>query len=167
MTIDAHTPSFSDTKYLWINFLLYVGLLYVVLNKVIRSAWAGRRDRIERAVVSATSEVETAERELKAVEELVADLRTQQSRVREEILDGARQEGLVIYRAAQERALRVGAQAKELLNGEARSAEASLRSQLVSRAVELAKAKFSGGQFSGRQDDYVSAAVERAKRLVS
>jgi F0F1-type ATP synthase membrane subunit b/b' len=164
---EGHTPSFSETKYLWLNFVLYVGLLYFALNKVIRSAWAGRRERIERSVLSATAEVQAAEQKLKVVEELVADLKTQQARVREEILDGARQEGLVIYRAAQERSLRIAAQAKELINGEARAAEVSLRSQLVSRAVELAKAKFSGGQFSGRQDEYVSAAVERAKRLVS
>jgi len=164
---EGHAPSLWDLRYFWLNFVLYAILMYLLLRKVVASAWAARREKIERSVFAAQDELNTAERELKAVEDLVNGLKADQSKVREEILDGARQEGIVIYRAAQERAVRVAAQSKELLKGEARSAEAYLRDQLVSQALEIARARFSSGQFSGRQDDYVSAAIGRAKRLVS
>jgi F0F1-type ATP synthase membrane subunit b/b' len=164
---EGHAPALWDLRYFWVNFILYVLLMYLLLRKVVASAWATRREKIERSVSAAQDELNAAERQLKAVEDLVNGLKADQSKVREEILDGARQEGIVLYRAAQERSVRVAAQAKELLKGEARSAEAYLRDQLVSQAVEMARSRFSSGQFSQRQDDYVSAAIGRAKRLVS
>jgi F-type H+-transporting ATPase subunit b len=163
---EGHAPSAWDLRFLWLNFVLYVVLLYVLLKKVIASGWAARRHKIEKSVVSATSEVEAAEKTLRSIEDLVRNLKSEQEKAREEILSLAKEEAASIVRAAEERAERVRAQAKDLLKGESRSAQASFRSALVARAVELAKSKFSGGQFAGRQDDYVAAAVDRAKRLV-
>jgi F0F1-type ATP synthase membrane subunit b/b' len=163
---EGHTPSVWELRFLWLNFFLYVGILYVLLRRPLSSAWAARRQRIERSVVSATSDMEAAEKELRAIEELVRNLKVEQERAREELLAITKQEAAAICAEAQERAERIRSQAKDLLKGEARSAEASFRGQLVARAVELAKAKFSSGRLAERQDSYVAAAVERAKRLV-
>jgi len=163
---EGHSPSVWELRFLWLNFFLYVGLLYLLLRRPVSSAWAARRQRIEHSVVSATSDMEAAEKELRAIEELVRNLKGEQERAREELLSLTKQEAVAISNEARERAERIRSQAKDLLKGEARSAEASFRGQLVARAVELAKTKFSGGRLAARQDSYVAAAVERAKRLV-
>jgi F0F1-type ATP synthase membrane subunit b/b' len=163
---EGHHPTVWDIRSLWLNFALYVVLLYVLLKKVVGSGWATRRQRIEKSVVSATSEVESADKALRSIEEVVKNLKAEQERAREEVLSLAKEEAASILRAAEDRAQRIRTQATDLLKGETRSAEASFRSALVARAVELAKSKFSSGQFSSRQDAYVAAAVDRAKRLV-
>jgi F0F1-type ATP synthase membrane subunit b/b' len=163
---EGHSPSVWDIRFLWLNFALYVALLYVLLRKVVASGWAARRQRVEKAVVSATSEMQSAEKELRSIEQVVRDLKVEQEKARAEVLTLAKEEAASIVSAAEERASRIRSQAKELLKGEKRSAEASFRSTLVARAVDLARSKFSSGQYSSRQDAYVAAAVDRAKRLV-
>jgi F0F1-type ATP synthase membrane subunit b/b' len=163
---EGHVPSPWDLRFLWLNFLLYVVLLYVLLRKVVASSWNARRQRVERSVVSATNEMQSAEKELRSIEEMVRDLKAQQETARAEVLTLAKEEASSIVRTAEERASRIRSQAKELLQGEKRSAESSFRSALVARAVDLARSKFSSGQYSSRQDAYVAAAVDRAKRLV-
>ncbi len=163
---EGHAPSVWDLRFFWFNFVLYVGLLYVLLRKVIASGWEARRQRVERSVVSATTEMHTADKELRSIEAMVKDLKSDQEKARAEVLALANDEAASILSAAEERASRIRSQAKELLKGERRSAEASFRSSLVARAVELARSKFSSGQYASQQDAYVAAAVDRAKRLV-
>jgi F0F1-type ATP synthase membrane subunit b/b' len=163
---EGHAPSVWDLRFLWLNFGLYVALLYFLLRKVVASGWEARRQRVEKSVVSATTEMQSAEKELRSIEDMVRELKTEQEKARAEVLTLAKEEAASIVRAAEERASRIRSQAKDLLTGERRSAEASFRGALVARAVELARSKFSSGQYTSRQDAYVAAAVDRAKRLV-
>lgn len=162
----AHHGSVLDLAANWVNFLLYVGLLYFCLRKVIPNAWAARREKIRETVLASKAELEAAERELNAVEALTRNVTQEQARAKQEILDQAELEAAAIKAAATERAARIKSQAKELLVGETRSAEAQVRQSLVARALEIARAQFASGQYATRQQSYVDAAVDRAKRLV-
>ena len=53
-----HTPVFSDTIPYWINFLMYVGLLVLVLRKPISTGWSSRREGISSAVFKGKHERE-------------------------------------------------------------------------------------------------------------
>lgn len=164
---EGHHASIGAIVGPWINFLAYVGLLTVLLRKPIKNGWAARRERISEEVSAATSEMEAAERELAAVEALTKNITQEQGRARAEILKQGELEAGAITSAAQEKAARVKAQVKDLLEGESRSAQASFRASLVAKAVELSKARFQSGEFASRQSAYVDAAVGRAKKLVS
>mgnify|MGYP006274662357 CR=1 FL=1 len=161
-----HHGSVLDLAANWVNFLLYVGLLYFCLRKVIPSAWAARRNKIRETVLASKAELEDAERELDTVQALTRNLAQEQARAKQEILEQAELEAAAIKGSAAERAERIKVQAKELLVGESRSAEAQVRQSLVARALELARAQFASGEFSARQQSYVDAAIDRAKRLV-
>lgn len=161
-----HHGSILDLVSNWVNFLIYVAVLYVCLRKVIPSAWAARREKIRETVLSSKSELEAAERELHTVEALTQNLSQEQARATKEILEQAELEAKAIKAAADERAARIKSQAKELLVGETRSAEAQVRQSLVARALEIARAQFTSGQFAARQQTYVDAAIDRSKRLV-
>jgi len=162
----AHHGSIADVVGPWINFIVYVVLMVVLLRKPIKNGWAARRERIVSEVSAATSEMEAAERELAAVEALTKNITKEQERARAEILKQGELEAASIVSAAREKASRIKAQVKELLEGESRSAQASFRATLVAKAVELSKARFQNGEFASRQAAYVDAAVDRAKKLV-
>jgi len=161
-----HHGSILDLVSNWVNFLIYVAVLYVCLRKVIPSAWAARREKIRETVLSSKSELEAAERELAAVEALTQNLLQEQERAKREIIEQAELEAAAIISSAQERAVRIKSQTKDLLVGEGRSAELQVRASLVSRALEIARGRFASGEYSERQGAYVDAAIDRAKRLV-
>ena len=162
----GHEPSIADLSWFWVNFAVYVSLLYVALRKPLAHGWASRRTRIADEVSSATSEMAAAERELAAVEALTKNLPKEQERARAEILKQGELEASGITTAASEKAVRIKSQVKELLDGESRSAEIAFRQGLIAKAVELSKARFVKGDYASRQSAYVDAAIDRAKRLV-
>lgn len=162
----GHSPSISDLGVFWVNFLIYVTLLYVLVRKAISNAWAARRASILASVTTATDEVNAAERELNATEALLKNLAADQDKARADILRQGQAEADAIVTSAKERAERIKTQAQELLKGEGRSAEASFRAALVTKAVEISRERFSRGEFAGKQEQYVDAALSRAKRLV-
>lgn len=172
----AHTPAISDLKYYWINFLVYLALLYFALRKVVPAAWAARRERISTALQGARVALSTAEQELQAVQEALRRLQepstaatgklNEVQKLRAEVLSDGRAEAQKIIQDAEQRAVRIQAQAREQLAGEVRTAQANVRAQLVERAVESARTRFARGEFSHRDGQYRDAAVNRAKRLV-
>lgn len=171
VTVDAHAsggkpPALSDLTFYWINFILYVGVMTFILRKPIRNGWAARTARIKQAVEQSTDEVESAERELNAIEALTKGLAAEQERVRQEIVSQAELESADILRNAHQRAVRIKEQAKEMLRGETRSAESTFKSSLVARALQLAKDRFKGGEFAARESVYLDAAARRSKHLV-
>ena len=159
-------PALSDLTFYWINFVLYVAVMTFILRKPIRNGWASRTARIRKMVTECTDEVESAERELNAIEALTKGLAAEQERVQQEIFSQAKLEADDIVSNATQRATRIKEQAKEMLKGETRSAESSFRSSLVARAMQLAKERFTKGEFANREQAYLDAAVERSRQLV-
>ena len=159
-------PALSDLTFYWMNFVLYIGEMTFILRKPIRNGWAARTARIKQAVEQSTDEVESAERELNAIEALTKGLAAEQERVRQEIVSQAELESAEIVRTANQRAIRIKEQAKEMLRGETRSAESSFKASLVARALQLAKDRFKSGEFAARESIYLDAAARRSKHLV-
>jgi F0F1-type ATP synthase membrane subunit b/b' len=162
----SHQPALSDLTFYWINFVLYIAALTFILRKPIRNGWAARTARIKKAVEQSTDEVQAAERELNAIEALTKGLAAEQERVRQEIVAQAELEAAEIARNANQRAVRIKDQAKEMLRGETRSAESSFKASLVARALTLAKDRFKSGEFAAREATYLDAAARRSKQLV-
>lgn len=159
-------PSIADLTVYWANFAVYSVILYVLLRKPLANGWSARRARIQDAVASSASQMAAAERELNAVEALTKGLSSEQERACAEIVAQAKLEAQQIIQSAHAKATRVREQAKDMVAGEGRSAESTFRTTLVARALELARAKFVGGEYGSRQQSYLDAAVGRAKRLV-
>jgi F0F1-type ATP synthase membrane subunit b/b' len=158
-------PSIGDLTFYWINFALYVGIMIYVLRKPLAKGWTARTARIKQSVMQSSDDVEAAERELNAIEALTKSLPAEEEKIKQQIIEQANAEAADIVRQSEQRAARIREQAKELLKGEARSAQSTFRQSLVARAVQLAKEKFGAGEFAGREDVYQAAAVARAKTL--
>ena len=162
----GHTPSIHDIVPFWVNFAIYLVLMTVLLRNPIKNGWSSRRSRIAEEVSSATTDMQAAERELAAVEALTKNLSQEQNRARIEILKQGELEADAVISAAKEKAVRLASQAKDLLEGETRSAQTHFRAALVAKAVELSKTRFQTGELASRQSVYVDAAIDRAKKLV-
>jgi F0F1-type ATP synthase membrane subunit b/b' len=162
----GHTPSMADLTFYWLNFVLYLALMSYLLRKPIKKAWSARATRIKQTVADCTDQVASAERELNAIEALTKALPAEQERARQQIISQANLEAADIVKQAEQRAARIREQSKEMLKGEMRSAQSSFRTSLVSRALQLAKDRFSKGEYATREQAYVGAAVSRAKQLV-
>ncbi|MEY4667891.1 MAG: hypothetical protein RL518_590 [Pseudomonadota bacterium] len=162
----GHQPSIHDIVPFWLNFVVYIAVMTFILRKPIKNGWASRRNRIAEEVSSATSDMEAAERELAAVEALTKNLSQEQERARVDILRQGELEANALVSSAKEKATRLASSAKDLLEGESRSAQAHFRAALVAKAVELSKSKFQTGELAARQSVYVDAAIDRAKKLV-
>lgn len=158
-------PSIGDLTFYWINFALYVGIMTYILRRPLARAWAARAARIRENVMQSSDDVDAAERELNAIEALTKGLPVEEEKIKQQIVEQANAEALDIVRQAEQRAARIREQARELLKGEARSAQSTFRHALLARAVELTKEKFGAGEFAGREDAYQAAAVVRAKQL--
>jgi F0F1-type ATP synthase membrane subunit b/b' len=158
--------SISSLVPFWVNFAIYLAVLFVALRKIIPQAWMARRNAILENVTSAARELEQAEKAVRNAEDKTKNLASEQEAARQEIIKQAELEAVQIITAAKEKAERQKAQAKELIQGESRSAESTFRTELVFRAVELAREKFKSGAYSAKESDYRSAALDRAKRLV-
>jgi F-type H+-transporting ATPase subunit b len=149
-----------------VNFIIYVAILFFALRKVIPQNWMARRNAILENVTSSARELESAEQAVKAAEERTKNVATEQEAAKQEIIRQAELEAAQIIKSATEKAERQKAQAKDLIEGETRSAEATFRAELVERALELAKSKFKSGAFAAKESSYRDAALVRAKRLV-
>ncbi len=158
-------PSIADLTFYWINFALYVGIMTYVLRQPLARAWSARAARISQSVMQSSDDVDAAERELNAIEALTKSLPIEEEKIRQQIVEQANAEAADIIAQAEQRSTRIREQARELLRGEARSAQASFRQSLIARAVQLTKEKFGAGEFAGREDAYQTAAVARARQL--
>jgi F0F1-type ATP synthase membrane subunit b/b' len=161
-----HEPSISQIAQYWINFVIYIVLLYLALRTTIRGAWAVRRDQIKTSVRQSVADLDKAEEELRSAENLSRTVAAAENSAREEIHRQAEAEAEALIVAAREKADRIRAQAEELILAENRTAEVTLRDELIARAVDIAKERFKAGDLANRQNAYVDAAISRARRLV-
>jgi F0F1-type ATP synthase membrane subunit b/b' len=158
--------SIGDLKSYWINFVIYICLLFICLRKVIPAAWTARREAIQATVRNATRDLESAEAEVKDVETRTRNLEADKRKAMDEIIRQAEAEASAAVSQAREKATRASVQAVDLLKGEGRAAEVEYRSELVARALQLAREKFQQGAFADKEAGYRDAAMARARRLV-
>lgn len=160
------SPRFSDLTFYWINFALYVAIMAYILAKPIRNGWAARAERIKLAVNRSTTDMESAERELNAIEALTKTIPIEQQRIREQLIEQGNLEADEVIKDAKIRAARIKQQAKDLVLGETRSAESEFKRSLINRALTIAKERFSKGDLLARDPVYTGRALERAGELV-
>lgn len=137
---EGHESSFSDLIPYWVNFLLYLAILYKFLAKPVSQGWASRAATIESAVSRGVTERAQAQ---KLLDEAVArkNLLSKELReLEEEIHHQQEHESLEIINDGIERASRVNAQAQDMMKAEQKAFEASLRKDLSEEVLKKAKA---------------------------
>lgn len=135
----GHEPSFMDLKWFWVNFLIYVGLIYVLCRKPLAKAWQSRRFTIQAAIAEAQKEAAVAKQALHEAEQKLAALPADTAKLAADIEREAQRESADILLAAKTRAERLAAQAKDLAEAERKATESAIRRELVSLAMKKAQ----------------------------
>lgn len=139
----AHHGSSADLIPFWINFSLYVVVLFVLVRKPIASGWASRRDGIAAAVNKGKVERDQAESALRIAKGKESMLSSDIAALLAQVKNDTKAETEEVLRDAHERASRISAQGKDLLTAEQKAFETSLRKELadevLKRATEILK----------------------------
>ena len=142
-----HEPSIRDLGRYWVNFLIFLGIIYAALRKPMPAAWENRRAAISRVIEQAQSELKAARAELEDAEQrlLVADLHAQD--LAKKLQAASASETGEILAEAKRKAAAIQEQARRSASAEREAAKRALREEAVdlavTRAVELAKERLS------------------------
>lgn len=134
-------PTFWDTKYYWVNFLLYVGLLYVLLKKPVSAGWNGRTATIAEAVNRGKLQLEKAEADLREARSRLASVDAEIAKIKSDIRRDTDLEGKQIIEDSRARAVRIVHQGKASAEAEKKALDLQLRRELAEAVLERAEAQ--------------------------
>ena len=136
-----HIPSIWDTRFFWLNFIIYVSVLTYLLKKPITNGWTARRDAIESAVNSGKRELEAAQDKLQAAEGKMRMLDQEIIRITRDIETETQRESTLLIQDASKRAERIQVQAKEMADAEIKNAKAKIRAEVIDAVMKKAEDK--------------------------
>ncbi len=134
----GHAPSFADIIPYWINFSLYVLVLFFLLRKPIAKGWNGRTEAIAAAVNKGKTEREQAEQLLAAAKSKQSSLASEIAALVAQIKNETAAETQEILKDSAERAERIKTQGKEMLAAEEKAFKSALRKELADEVLKRA-----------------------------
>ena len=164
---EHHHGTISDLIPYWINFSLYVLLLWFVLKNKISSGWTARRAKIAAEVSAAQAEKDSAERALDESRRLLATVDSQIKTAKDQITKQAQFETQEIIAQAKDKAARVVQTAKENAEAGNRTALRAISKEMVQEALSRARSSLQKDARSGSDQRYRSSAVGSSSRLIN
>lgn len=134
----AHVASISDLFYPFINFALYVALLFFVAKAPLLNAIKTRREGISAFVKSAGERRAVALKQLRYAEDKFSGLKAEVLALEQRSAEEARREAEAVKEAAKKKAERLIAQAKDGAASERKVLEESVRKELAQIVIERA-----------------------------
>ena len=142
-----HIPSITDIGSNWINFLLYVGLMYKLLSKPISNGWAARKESIKEVTTKGRDLLLLAEEELYGWVNKKLELDAEKESIKQSLIKEANLESETIAAEAIRRASDIKVQSNVLSQNTVRKAEGLLEKnvteKIVAEALKIAKTKHS------------------------
>lgn len=123
----------------WFNLMLFAGILYFLLNRLIRNALASRRENIRRDLTRAQEERNAALAKLEEVEGRLALLSTEVATIHEQAEREAATERERLARATEDEARKLREQAQREIESAGKIARHDLRRYAAEQSVQLAE----------------------------
>ena len=156
----------ADITWFWINFSIYIVIMYFLLRNPIVKGWAARRARITEALDQSQRELRTAEQAVLDAKRQLKSVDAEISAIRSQITRQAEMESEGIINSAKERSARIVSQAKELVTSEQRSAERAIREELSRKVLERAEAMLADSSNSSSDQEFRKAALQIAQKVI-
>lgn len=136
----AHeSPGISSLIPYWVNFILFVGILYFLLRKKVPLMWAERRDKVAEGIDKASAELKEAEAKLREARHNFDNVEEEVSKLKALIRNEAAMEHDSILAEAKKKADLIIQRAKDTAASERSSAEKVLRREMGERVLLLAR----------------------------
>ncbi|RMG44105.1 MAG: hypothetical protein D6719_02440 [Candidatus Dadabacteria bacterium] len=162
-----HQPSFSDIIPFWINFSVYVVVLFVLLKKPLKSGWLARRSAIEEAVSRAERAYKEASEKLHEAKGKLAGLEQEIVTIRDAIAAEAEREAGEILSAGKKRAELIGTNLRETIEMEERAAERAVREEVADYVISKVRDRLINEIDPTFDKSLREAALSGAGRLVN
>lgn len=162
----ADHGSIADLGIYWVNFLIYVGLLYFLLRKSVNSGWAARRDKIESDVTGGKIEIDAAEAKIAGMRGRMDLIGEDIERIRDTTEKETERESREVVETARVLAQRISQRMHESCSAEQRSAETGIRRELADMALKMAREQLCREINAESDRPYREAVANSAGRLL-
>lgn len=161
-----HGSGLSELIPYWVNFAIYLVIVYFLTRKLVAKAWAERRQRIIDDIAGAKNQYQQAGSQLADAQAKWNRLSQEETRVRDEVARQGEFERNQLLEAAQAKSVRIITQAKEHGIAERRSAERLVREELVEEVLNRASRILKDTATVDADRGFRTSAVGVASRLV-
>lgn len=158
--------SISDLLFPWINFILYVGILYVVLRKPLAAVWQARRATILEAVEASKRANDDARVVYAAAQDRARALPQAIQEMKSRIMAETAAESAYIAQDAEARSQKILQSARDTLVGEEKAFQAELRRDFVDEVMRRAEAKLRAEVTDGRDQQLRQSSLRHIKALL-
>lgn len=135
---DGHHASFVDIIPYWVNFLIYVSLIYLVFRGSAVEAWRRRRANIKKSISAIEEEMASLDAKIAEARAKLTGIGKDVERISTEIGREADSESSLVIADAERAAKRVREQGQDLIKAERRNVEVSVQQELVENVMRLA-----------------------------
>lgn len=159
--------SISDLFFPWINFIVYVGILFFVLRKPLAALWSARRSAILEAVEASKRANDEARVIYSAAQERARSLPSVIQSLKEKLGGEAVAEAQLLQQDAEGRAAKIVQSAKDTLAGEQKAFQVEMRRQFVDEVMQRAEAKLRNEVNEGRDQQLRQSSLKHIKALLN
>jgi F-type H+-transporting ATPase subunit b len=132
---------------LWLNFIIYVAVMYRLLKKPLASAWSNRREKIEAQLLASDRELAAAKREYDSAVAAANEVDSKVFEIMKQAREVANAEAAAVISGAREQATRVYNQSRMLADVEAmrafRQLQLDLGDEIIAKAKQTLTARIS------------------------
>lgn len=138
---EGHHATFVDIIPYWVNFLIYVSVIYFIFRGSAAEAWRRRRANIESSISAIQREMQALETRIAEARGKLASIDKEIARIDTEIGREAEGESSLIAAEAERAAKRIREQGQDLIKAERRNVEAAVQKELAENVIRLATEK--------------------------
>ncbi len=150
----------------YFNFACFCLILFFVLRKPLRLAFAARRSAIEEKVLAGARALAAAEAELQEAKTLLSSVRSELERVATEISAETVTEIKVIEQEAKLKVERIGRLAQDSAAAELRAMESMVREELIESALLLARERLVRENSLQADQQFRDSTARKVKALI-
>ena len=161
-----HLARFSDLYPYWINFFIYLFVIYFLFREPVAKAWSTRRANIRQTLDKTANELRELEEAIGEARDKLSGADREIAFLVSEINKGAESEGAQLVEDAQRNAQRIGAQTRDLIRAERRTLEGAIRRELAERIIQLARERLVGQIDVNSDRQRRASAVSEVGRLI-
>lgn len=161
-----HVASFSDLTVFWLNFVVYLMILYFLLRKPVPALWAKRRQSIEHGVRTSAQELAQAKQNLNAARQKLSNLESDIALLREEMRMEIQAEQQALEEYGKSKSAKILARARDNYQTERRSFEQKLQHEISELALKLVRDRLSSEISAESDRTWRDAALKNVKGLV-
>lgn len=155
-----HAPDISHLTWYWFNFLVYCGILYILLKKPVTGFWHQRWQAIESKINKGEKALLAAEEELRIARENMANLEDSIAALKKQVAEETRHEEEALLQDSKVQVERIEKQLAMTIDSEQQVSQRELQDDLARKVLAKTEKELRQYFDSGKDKEYRGAALD-------